>query len=128
MFTVLLYFLLGLGVGALAALVVCIGKIVMSALAKRMRQLHGKFVIYWQIKKFEKEIRKKMKEAEWKSLEDLFAKDGIKDDDIMEIQHDGENFHIKSNDLHILDSKDGIDENFLHKLNTHEFLNVKVAN
>lgn len=127
MLTVLLYFLLGLGIGALAALVVHIGKIVMSALAKRIKQMHGKFVLYMKVKKFEAIMKKEVGQAETSKLEDLFAADGIAEDDIMEIQHDGENFNLKKSDFCILDSDEGIEENFSRKLDTHNFLNVAVA-
>lgn len=127
MFTLLLYFLLGLGIGALAALVVYIGKIVMSALAKRIKQMYRKYVLYMKVKKFEEEMRKEINQAECNKLEDLFAADGIAKDDIMEIQHDGENFKLKKSDFSILNSSEGIEENFSRKLDTHSFLNVEVT-
>lgn len=127
MLTVLLWFLLGLGIGALAALVVYIGKIIMSALAARIKQMHGKFVLWMKVKKFEAIMRQEIGQAEVNKLEDLFAADGIAEDDIMEIQHDGENFNLKKSDFCILDSGEGIEENFSSKLDTHNFLNVAVS-
>lgn len=121
MITLLVYFVFGMGIGAIAALVVKIGIITLNAIKNRIIQAHRKFVFYMQMKKFEKKFKEMVASEQAMSLSELFQPD-----DVLEVQHDGENFKFQKSDLSFIDSSEGIDEQIKKKLEEREFLNIAV--